>query len=120
MDGFAYAGALAGKNRPVTGQPFIRLSGNCLAGASTFYVLPCFMLLAVILGLLTNEVDVINEAENYFYWVLVILLPIFRFFGTVSLSAPQLPGKCLFHVYSFHLLFATYYSFHSLMGNHAL
>ena len=117
MDGFAYAGeALAGKyigarNRTAFHQTVRQLFGwgiglslcftllYAIGGRSFLYVLPCFTLLAVdpfsdyspMKSMLSTKQKII------FIGCLLFLLPDFPlFFGTVSLSAPQLPGKCLF------------------------
>ena len=90
MDGFAYAGeALAGKyigarNRTALHQTVRQLFGWGI-GLSL-----CFTLLYAIGGRSTKQ-------KIIFIGCLLFLLPDFPlFFGTVSLSAPQLPGTCLF------------------------
>ena len=127
MDGFAYAGeALAGKyigacNRTALHQTVRQLFGWGI-GLSL-----CFTLLYAIggrsfLGLLTNEVDVINEAENYFYWVLAIPLAGFSAFlwDGIFIGATATRQMLVSMFIASTCFFATYYSFYSLMGNHAL
>lgn len=127
MDGFAYAGeALAGKyigarNRTAFHQTVRQLFGWGI-GLSL-----CFTLLYAIggrsfLGLLTNEVDVINEAENYFYWVLAIPLAGFSAFlwDGIFIGATATRQMLASMFIASTCFFATYYSFYSLMGNHAL
>lgn len=74
------------------------------------------------LELLTNEPAVIDEAGNYFYWVLAIPLAGFSaflwdgiFIGATATR--QMLASMLVASVSF---FVTYYAFHAQMGNHAL
>ena len=79
MDGFAYSGeALVGKYVGANNQPALYRTVRQLfiwgVGLSTGFTLLYFFGGKSFLGLLTNEISVIREAENYFYWVLAIPL----------------------------------------------
>ena len=74
MDGFAYSGeALVGKYVGANNQPALYRTVRQLfiwgVGLSTGFTLLYFFGGKSFLGLLTNEISVIREAENYFYWV---------------------------------------------------
>lgn len=85
MDGFAYSGeALVGKYVGANNQPALCRTVRQLfiwgVGLSTGFTLLYFFGGKSFLGLLTNEISVIREAENYFYWVLAIPLTGFAAF----------------------------------------
>lgn len=85
MDGFAYSGeALVGKYVGANNQPALYRTVRQLfiwgVGLSTGFTLLYFFGGKSFLGLLTNEISVIREAENYFYWVLAIPLTGFAAF----------------------------------------
>ena len=95
MDGFAYAGeALAGK----------------YIGARNR------------IALLTNEPAVIDEAGNYFYWVLAIPLAGFSAFlwDGIFIGATATRQMLVSMLVASVSFFVTYYAFHAQMGNHAL
>ena len=100
MDGFAYSGeALVGKyigadNRPALHRTVCQLFIWGI-GLSTGFTLLYFFGGKAFLSLLTNEVSVIQEAGNYFYWVLAIPFAGFAAsYGTEYLSEPLPLGKC--------------------------
>mgnify|MGYP001755784043 FL=1 len=66
--------------------------------------------------------QVINEAENYFYWVLAIPLAGFSAFlwDGIFIGATATRQMLVSMFIASTCFFATYYSFYSLMGNHAL
>lgn len=127
MDGFAYAGeALAGKyigarNRTALHQTVLQLFGWGI-GLSIAFTLLYAIGGKSFLGLLTNETAVIGEAGNYFYWVLAIPLAGFSAFlwDGIFIGATATRQMLVAMLIASVSFFATYYSFHSLMGNHAL
>lgn len=127
MDGFAYAGeALAGKyigarNRTALHQTVRQLFGWGI-GLSIAFTLLYAIGGKSFLGLLTNETAVIGEAGNYFYWVLAIPLAGFSAFlwDGIFIGATATRQMLVAMLIASVSFFATYYSFHSLMGNHAL
>lgn len=127
MDGFAYAGeALAGKyigarNRTALHQTVRQLFGWGI-GLSIAFTLLNAIGGKSFLGLLTNETAVIGEAGNYFYWVLAIPLAGFSAFlwDGIFIGATATRQMLMAMLIASVSFFVTYYSFHNLMGNHAL
>lgn len=127
MDGFAYAGeALAGRyigagNRPELHRTVRRLFGWGI-GLSVAFTLLYALGGQAFMGVLTNEASVIREADTYFYWVLAIPLAGFSAFlwdGIFIGATATRQMLCAMFVASASF-FILYYSFHSLLGNHAL
>lgn len=127
MDGFAYAGeALAGRyigagNRPELHRTVRRLFGWGI-GLSVAFTLLYALGGQAFMGVLTNEASVIREADTYFYWVLAIPLAGFSAFlwdGIFIGATATRQMLCAMFVASVSF-FILYYSFHSLLGNHAL
>lgn len=127
MDGFAYAGeALTGRyigagNRTALHQTVRRLFGWGV-GLSLAFTLLYAIGGKWFLALLTNEASVIQEADTYFYWVLVVPLAGFSaflwdgiFIGATA-TRPMLYSMLVASV-SFFLV---YYLFAGWIGNHAL
>ena len=127
MDGFAYAGeALAGKyigarNRIALHQT-VRQLFNWGIGLSLAFTLLYAIGGKSFLGLLTNEPAVIDEAGNYFYWVLAIPLAGFSAFlwDGIFIGATATRQMLVSMLVASVSFFVTYYAFHTQMGNHAL
>ena len=127
MDGFAYSGeALVGKYVGANNQPAlyrtVRQLYNRGDGLSTGFTLLYFFGGKSFLGLLTNEISVIREAENYFYWVLAIPLTGFAAFLWDGIFIGATATRQMFYsmLVASGSFFLVYYSLHEWMGNHAL
>ena len=127
MDGFAYAGeALTGKYIGAKQPESLRQMVKLLFGWGTGLSLAFTLLYGVggeaFLGLLTDEVNVIQAADAYFYWVLAIPFAGFAaflfdgiFIGATATN--MMLRAMLIASISFFLL---YYGCRDLLGNHAL
>jgi MATE family multidrug resistance protein len=127
MDGFAYSGeALVGKYVGANNQPALYRTVRQLfiwgVGLSTGFTLLYFFGGKSFLGLLTNEISVIREAENYFYWVLAIPLTGFAAFLWDGIFIGATATRQMFYsmLVASSSFFLVYYSLHEWMGNHAL
>ena len=127
MDGFAYSGeALVGKYVGANNQPALYRTVRQLfiwgVGLSTGFTLLYFFGGKSFLGLLTNEISVIREAENYFYWVLAIPLTGFAAFLWEGIFIGATATRQMFYsmLVASGSFFLVYYSLHEWMGNHAL
>ena len=127
MDGFAYSGeALVGKYVGANNQPALCRTVRQLfiwgVGLSTGFTLLYFFGGKSFLGLLTNEISVIREAENYFYWVLAIPLTGFAAFLWDGIFIGATATRQMFYsmLVASSSFFLVYYSLHEWMGNHAL
>lgn len=127
MDGFAYSGeALVGKYVGANNQPALYHTVRQLfiwgVGLSTGFTLLYFFGGKSFLGLLTNEISVIREAENYFYWVLAIPLTGFAAFLWDGIFIGATATRQMFYsmLVASGSFFLVYYSLHEWMGNHAL
>ena len=127
MDGFAYSGeALVGKYVGANNQPALYRTVRQLfiwgVGLSTGFTLLNFFGGKSFLGLLTNEISVIREAENYFYWVLAIPLTGFAAFlwDGIFIGATATRQMLYSMLVASSSFFLVYYSLHEWMGNHAL
>ncbi len=127
MDGFAYAGeALTG--RYIGAQDgkslhrFIRLLFRWGIGLSFVFTLLYSIAGKDFLELLTNDAEVIHAAERYFYWVLAIPLAGFSAFlwDGIFIGATATRQMLYSMIVASGCFFIIYYSFHGLMGNHAL
>lgn len=127
MDGFAYAGeALAGRyigagNRPELHRTVRRLFGWGI-GLSIAFTLLYALGGQAFMGVLTNEASVIREADTYFYWVLAIPLAGFSAFlwDGIFIGATATRQMLYAMFVASASFFLIYYSFHHLLGNHAL
>lgn len=127
MDGFAYSGeALVGKYVGANNLPALYRTVRQLfiwgVGLSTGFTLLYFFGGKSFLGLLTNEISVIREAENYFYWVLAIPLTGFAAFLWDGIFIGATATRQMFYsmLVASGSFFLVYYSLHEWMGNHAL
>lgn len=127
MDGFAYSGeALVGKYVGANNQPALYRTVRQLfiwgVGLSTGFTLLYFFGGKSFLGLQTNEISVIREAENYFYWVLAIPLTGFAAFLWDGIFIGATATRQMFYsmLVASGSFFLVYYSLHEWMGNHAL
>ena len=127
MDGFAYSGeALVGKYVGANNQPALYRTVRQLfiwgVGLSTGFTLLYFFGGKSFLGLLTNEISVIREAENHFYWVLAIPLTGFAAFLWDGIFIGATATRQMFYsmLVASGSFFLVYYSLHEWMGNHAL
>lgn len=127
MDGFAYAGeALTGlyvgsKNRTAL-REMIRKLFAWGGGLSVFFTLLYVIGGKGFLGLLTNDLSVIEASGDYFYWVLFIPLAGFAAFLWDGIFIGATSTRLMLYSMlaasaSFFILF---FSFHGAMGNHAL
>lgn len=127
MDGFAYSGeALVGKYVGANNQLALYRTVRQLfiwgVGLSTGFTLLYFFGGKSFLGLLTNEISVIREAGNYFYWVLAIPLTGFAAFLWDGIFIGATATRQMFYsmLVASGSFFLVYYSLHEWMGNHAL
>lgn len=127
MDGFAYSGeALVGKYIGADNRPALHRTVRQLfiwgIGLSTGFTLLYFFGGKAFLGLLTNEISVIREAENYFYWVLAIPIAGFAAFLWDGIFIGATATRQMFYAMlaASASFFLVYYSLHEWMGNHAL
>lgn len=127
MDGFAYAGeALTGlfigsRNREAL-RGMIRRLFRWGIGISLFFTFLYGVGGRSFLGILTNDVGVIETAMHYTYWVLAIPLAGFAAFLWDGIFIGATASRLMLYAMlvasgSFFLL---YYSLHNVMGNHAL
>lgn len=127
MDGFAYSGeALAGNyigagNRNVLHRT-VRQLFLWGIGLSTGFTLLYFFGGKAFLGLLTNETSVIQEAGNYFYWILAIPFAGFAAFLWDGIFIGATATRQMFYsmLTASASFFIVYYSSPRWMGNHAL
>lgn len=127
MDGFAYAGeALAGRyigagNRTELHRTVRQLFGWGI-GLSVAFTLLYALGGQAFMGVLTNEASVIREADTYFYWVLAIPLAGFSAFlwDGIFIGATATRQMLYAMFVASASFFLVYYSFHPLLGNHAL
>ena len=127
MDGFAYSGeALVGKYIGADNRPALHRTVRQLfiwgIGLSTGFTLLYFFGGKAFLSLLTNEVSVIREAGNYFYWVLAIPFAGFAAFLWDGIFIGATATRQMFYAMlaASAGFFLVYYSLHEWMGNHAL
>ena len=74
------------------------------------------------LGLLTDDLSVINAADSYFYWALAIPFACFSAFlwDGIFIGATATRQMLYSMLVASTSFFGVYYAFHSLLGNHAL
>lgn len=127
MDGFAYAGeALAGRYIGARNQTALRNTVNHLfywgIGLSAAFTLLYATGGKGFLGLLTNDISVINASDTYFYWALAIPLAGFSAFlwDGVFIGATATRQMLYSMLVASVSFFIIYYAFHNLLGNHAL
>lgn len=127
MDGFAYAGeALAGRYIGARNESgllrCIRLLFVWGIGLSLAFTLLYAVGGKGFLGLLTNDVAVIEAAGDYFYWVLAIPLCGFSAFlwDGVFIGATATRQMLYTMIVASSTFFVIYFCFHSMLGNHAL
>ncbi|MDL2315445.1 MATE family efflux transporter, partial [Bacteroidales bacterium OttesenSCG-928-C19] len=127
MDGFAYAGeALTGRYIGANSRPLLKQSIRGLFRWGFILTLVFTLLYAFwgesILYLLTDKENIINEASNYFYWVLAVPIAGFSAFlwdgiliGATASAAMR--NAMFLATVAFFIL---YYSLEPMMGNNAL
>ena len=127
MDGFAYAGeALSGKNIGARDYKALHHTIRHLFGWGINMSLLFTILYGLggegFLSLLTNDATVIASSSNYFYWVLAIPLAGFMAFlyDGICIGATATRIMLQSMIVAVASFFMLYYSFHHLMGNHAL
>lgn len=127
MDGFAYAGeALAGRYIGAQNRTGLRNTVHQLfywgVGLSLVFTILYSIGGKGFLGLLTNDIEVINASDTYFYWALAIPLAGFSAFlwDGVFIGATATRQMLYSMLVASASFFGVYYAFHSLMGNHAL
>lgn len=127
MDGFAYAGeALSGRYAGAGNMTSLRRAVRTLfywgTGLAFFFTLLYGMGGEGFLSLLTNNQDVIEEANTYFYWVLAIPFAGFAAFLWDGVCIGVTATRSM--LYSMFVamagFFLVYFVFQTNMGNHAL
>ena len=127
MDGFAYAGeALVGRYIGAKDDPSLRQSIRLLflwgVVLSVLFVIAYAFFGQNILHVFTDSIRVIDAAQEYYYWVLIIPLiafPAFLWDGVyVGATASKAMRNTIF-IATF-VFFAVYYLFSSKFGNNAL
>ena len=95
---------------------------HCIVPFASFLSLLYFFGGKAFLSLLTNEVSVIREAGNYFYWVLAIPFAGFAAFLWDGIFIGATATRQMFYAMlaASAGFFLVYYSLHEWMGNHAL
>ncbi|WP_102406229.1 MATE family efflux transporter [Parabacteroides bouchesdurhonensis] len=127
MDGFAYAGeALSGRYIGARNEVLFRRAVRLLFYWGTGLALSFTLLYGIggegFLSLLTNNRDVIIEANTYFYWVLAIPLAGFSaflwdgIFIGATVTRPMLYSMFM----AMASFFGIYYMLETNLGNHAL
>ena len=106
---------------PIINRHYIARFASSSFGVSAFLqVSPCFYFFGgkSFLGLLTNEISVIREAENYFYWVLAIPLTGFAAFLWDGIFIGATATRQMFYsmLVASGSFFLVYYSLHEWMG----
>lgn len=127
MDGFAYAGeALTGRYIGSGNHTVLHRTVRQLflwgIGLSIGFTILYLVGGKAFLGLLTNEQTVIQEAGNYFYWVLAIPLAGFSAFlwDGVFIGATATRKMLYSMLIASGCFFGIYIAFHNILGNHAL
>ena len=127
MDGFAYAGeALVGKHVGSRDNRLLRLTVKHLmywgTGVAVFFTLLYIIGGKEFLQLLTDDINVINNSSQYYYWVLAIPFAGFMAFilDGICIGATA-TGIMLRSIFVASIaFFSTYYISDSTMGNHSL
>lgn len=127
MDGFAYAGeALVGKHVGSRDNRLLRLTVRHLiywgTGVALFFTLLYIIGGKGFLQLLTDDMNVINNSSQYYYWVLAIPFAGFMAFilDGICIGATA-TGIMLRSIFVASIaFFSTYYISDSTMGNHSL
>ena len=127
MDGFAYAGeALVGKHVGSRDNRLLRLTVRHLiywgTGVALFFTLLYIIGGKGFLQLLTDDINVINNSSQYYYWVLAIPFAGFMAFilDGICIGATA-TGIMLRSIFVASIaFFSTYYISDSTMGNHSL
>lgn len=127
MDGFAYAGeALAGRYIGARNADGLRKMIRLLFAWGIGLALSFTCLYAVggkdFLGLLTNDVTVVHEAGDYFYWVLAIPLAGFAAFLWDGILIGATATRLMLYsmLMASGMFFILYHCLYDMMGNHAL
>lgn len=127
MDGFAYAGeALAGRYIGARNRDGLRQMIRILFGWGIGLAFLFTFLYAIggkeFLGLLTNDAVVIQEAGNYYYWMLAIPLAGFAAFLWDGILIGATATRLMLYsmLVASTTFFILYYSFFAVLGNHAL
>ena len=127
MDGFAYAGeALSGKYYSAANKlAFDRVYNSLFAWGAIMAVV--FTLVYAVGGngflmLLTNEAVVVQAAEAYFWWAVMIpLVSVSAFvYDGIFIGLTATRGMLVSSVISALVFFALYLALQSYLGNHAL
>lgn len=127
MDGFAYAGeALSGKYYSAANKlAFDRVYNSLFAWGAIMAV--AFTLVYAVGGngflmLLTNEVVVVQSAEAYFWWAVMIpIVSVSAFvYDGIFIGLTATRGMLVSSVVSALVFFALYLALQSYLGNHAL
>lgn len=127
MDGFAYAGeALSGKYYSAANKlAFDRVYNSLFAWGAIMAVV--FTLVYAVGGngflmLLTNEAVVVQSAETYFWWAVMIpIVSVSAFvYDGIFIGLTATRGMLVSSVVSALVFFALYLALQSYLGNHAL
>lgn len=127
MDGFAYAGeALAGRYIGARNRTGLHSTVRQLFywgfGLSLMFTVLYSAAGKDFLGLLTDDLSVINAADSYFYWALAIPFAGFSAFlwDGIFIGATATRQMLYSMLVASTSFFGVYYAFHFLLGNHAL
>lgn len=127
MDGFAFAGeALVGRYIGAKDYKNMRLCVRRLfmwgAGWALLFTMLYFLGGEGLLGLLSDDINVISTSREYFKWALTVPLAGFAAFAWdgVFIGATMTRGLLLSMFGAMIVFFVTYYLLYPSMGNHAL
>lgn len=127
MDGFAYAGeSLTGKYIGAKNNNLVRLSINYLFRWGTALTVVFVLLYAFfgkyLLAIFTDNIDIIKEAQNYYYWVLLVPLAGFAAFlwDGILIGATKVKIMRNSNFIATVAFFAVYYSLSDVLHNNAL
>lgn len=127
MDGFAYAGeSLTDKYIGAKNNNLVRLSINYLFRWGTALTVVFVLLYAFfgkyLLAIFTDNIDIIKEAQNYYYWVLLVPLAGFAAFlwDGILIGATKVKIMRNSNFIATVAFFAVYYSLSDVLHNNAL
>ncbi|MBP7103024.1 MAG: MATE family efflux transporter [Bacteroidales bacterium] len=127
MDGFAYAGeSLTGKYVGARNKTSLRLSINYLfrwgAALTAFFILLYAFFGKYLLALFTDNIAIIEDAHDYYYWVLLVPVAGFAAFlwDGILIGATKVKIMRNASFIATFAFFVMFYLLENLIGNHAL